>query len=98
MKVVKAAAVQISPVLYSREGTIEKVVRKIHELGQQGVQFAAGAAGPDPGRVTGHSEVIPGQKSAYGKCVPLNNVICSWTAAISRAGASLKSFQTRPVL
>src|SRR5215218_3205176 len=37
---IKAAAVQISPVLYSREGTIEKVVRKIHELGQQGVQFA----------------------------------------------------------
>ena len=40
MRVVKAAAVQISPVLYSRDGTVEKVVRKIHELGQQGVQFA----------------------------------------------------------
>jgi aliphatic nitrilase len=40
MKVIKAAAVQLSPVLYSREGTIEKVVRKIHELGQQGVEFA----------------------------------------------------------
>src|ERR1700687_3372105 len=40
MKVVKAAAVQISPVLYSREATVEKVVQKIHELGQQGVQFA----------------------------------------------------------
>jgi nitrilase len=40
MRIVKAAAVQISPVLYSREGTIEKVVRKIHELQQQGVQFA----------------------------------------------------------
>ena len=40
MKFVKAAAVQISPVLYSREGTIAKVVRKIHELGRQGVQFA----------------------------------------------------------
>src|SRR5208283_885405 len=40
MKIIKAAAVQISPVLYSREGTVEKVVRKIHELGQQGVQFA----------------------------------------------------------
>jgi aliphatic nitrilase len=37
---VKAAAVQISPVLYSREGTIEKIVKKIHELGKQGVQFA----------------------------------------------------------
>jgi nitrilase len=36
---VKASAVQLSPVLYSREGTVEKVV-KIHELGQQGVQFA----------------------------------------------------------
>src|SRR5215468_2614835 len=40
MSVVKAAAVQLSPVLYSREGTIEKVVRNIHELGRQGVQFA----------------------------------------------------------
>src|SRR5262245_13000968 len=40
MRVVKAAAVQLSPVLYSREGTVEKVVRKIHELGRQGVQFA----------------------------------------------------------
>lgn len=40
MRVVKAAAVQISPVLYSREGTVEKSVRKIHELGQPGVQFA----------------------------------------------------------
>jgi aliphatic nitrilase len=40
MRIVKAAAVQLSPVLYSREGTFEKVVRKIHELGQQGVQFA----------------------------------------------------------
>ena len=40
MKVVKAAAVQLSPVLYSREGTIDKVVRTIHALGQQGVQFA----------------------------------------------------------
>ena len=40
MRVVKAAAVQLSPVLYSREGTVEKIVRTIHQLGQQGVQFA----------------------------------------------------------
>jgi aliphatic nitrilase len=40
MKVVKAAAVQFSPVLYSRDATVEKVVRKILELGQKGVQFA----------------------------------------------------------
>jgi aliphatic nitrilase len=38
--IVKAAAVQISPVLYSREGTIEKIARKIRELGHKGVQFA----------------------------------------------------------
>lgn len=38
--IVKAAAVQISPVLYNREGTVEKVVKKIRELGRQGVQFA----------------------------------------------------------
>jgi nitrilase len=40
MKVVRAAAVQLKPVLYSREGTVDNVVKKIHELGQQGVQFA----------------------------------------------------------
>jgi nitrilase len=40
MTTIKAAAVQISPVLYSREGTVEKVVQKIVELGGQGVQFA----------------------------------------------------------
>lgn len=40
MRVVKAAGVQLSPVLYSREGTVDRVVRKIHELGRQGVQFA----------------------------------------------------------
>ena len=40
MKVVKAAAVQFSPVLYSREATVAKVAQKIHELGQKGVQFA----------------------------------------------------------
>jgi nitrilase len=40
MSIVKAAAVQIAPVLYSREGTVEKVVNKIRELGQKGVQFA----------------------------------------------------------
>ena len=40
MTVIKAAAVQISPVLYSREATVDKIVRKIHELGRKGVQFA----------------------------------------------------------
>ena len=37
---VKAAAVQLSPVLYSREATVDKIVRTIDQLGQQGVQFA----------------------------------------------------------
>jgi len=40
MTLVKAAAVQISPVLYSLTGTVEKVVRKILELGSKGVQYA----------------------------------------------------------
>ena len=40
MRTVKVAAVQMSPVLYSREGTVDKVVRAIHELGREGVQFA----------------------------------------------------------
>lgn len=40
MTCVKAAAVQISPVLYSRERTVDKVVTKIAELGEKGVQFA----------------------------------------------------------
>ncbi|MBR0641372.1 nitrilase-related carbon-nitrogen hydrolase [Plastoroseomonas hellenica] len=39
--IVKAAAVQLSPVLYSRQGTVEKVVRKIAELGELRVQFVA---------------------------------------------------------
>lgn len=39
-KIIKAAAVQISPVLYSREGTVEKITRKIRELGKKGVRFA----------------------------------------------------------
>src|ERR1700712_2555065 len=39
MIVIKAAAVQISPVLYSREGTVEKVIQKILERGKLGVQF-----------------------------------------------------------
>jgi aliphatic nitrilase len=38
--IIKAAAVQISPVLYSRRGTVEKVVKKIRELGEKGVRFA----------------------------------------------------------
>ncbi|MEP7107991.1 MAG: nitrilase-related carbon-nitrogen hydrolase [Ferruginibacter sp.] len=38
--IIKAAAVQMSPVLYSRQGTVEKAVKKIHELSKQGVQFA----------------------------------------------------------
>lgn len=38
--IVKAAAVQISPVLYSRQGTVERVIKKIRELGKQGVQYA----------------------------------------------------------
>lgn len=37
---VRAAAVQIAPVLYSRQGTVEKVVNKIRELGEKGVQFS----------------------------------------------------------
>jgi aliphatic nitrilase len=40
MTVVRAAAVQISPALYSREATVDKIVQKIAELGRQGVQFA----------------------------------------------------------
>ncbi|OBI86990.1 nitrilase-related carbon-nitrogen hydrolase [Mycobacterium asiaticum] len=40
MTVIRAAAVQISPVLYSREATVERVVAKIEELGLRGVQFA----------------------------------------------------------
>jgi nitrilase len=40
MTIIRAAAVQISPVLYSREGTVEKIVGKISDLSRQGVQFA----------------------------------------------------------
>ena len=37
---VRAAAVQLSPVLYSRDGTVERVVAKIDELATRDVQFA----------------------------------------------------------
>ena len=37
---VRAAAVQLRPELYSREGTIERAVAKIDELATQGVQIA----------------------------------------------------------
>jgi nitrilase len=37
---IRAAAVQLSPVLYSRDGTVERVVAKIDELAALGVQFA----------------------------------------------------------
>src|ERR1700723_3874586 len=40
MTVSRAPAVQLSPVLYSREGTVQRVVDKIEELGRQDVQFA----------------------------------------------------------
>jgi nitrilase len=40
MTIIRAAAVQMSPVLYSREATVAKVVEKIAELGRAGVQFA----------------------------------------------------------
>ncbi len=47
MRFVKAAAVQLSPVLYSREGTVEKVVAKIHELGAWfGVRATARVSAP----------------------------------------------------
>ena len=40
MTTIRAAAVQLSPVLYSRDGTVERVVAKIDELATRGVQFA----------------------------------------------------------
>src|SRR6187549_3439338 len=40
MTVIRAAAVQLSPVLYSREGTLERVVAKIEQLARRDVQFA----------------------------------------------------------
>jgi nitrilase len=38
--IVKAAAVQLKPVIGSKDGTVDKIVRKISELGGRGVQFA----------------------------------------------------------
>lgn len=40
MTTIKAAAVQLSPVLYRREGTVENVCQQILALGRQGVQLA----------------------------------------------------------
>lgn len=40
MPVIRAAAVQFSPVLYSRQATVDKLCRQLLELGREGVQFA----------------------------------------------------------
>jgi nitrilase len=40
MRTIKAAAVQLSPVLYSRDGTVDKICKQIIDLGRQGVQYA----------------------------------------------------------
>jgi nitrilase len=37
---VRAAAVQLSSVLFGREGTVQRIVTKIGELARRGVQFA----------------------------------------------------------
>jgi aliphatic nitrilase len=39
LPIVRSAAVQISPVLFSREGTIEKVLKTINDAAKQGVQL-----------------------------------------------------------
>ena len=40
MPIIRAAAVQFSPVLYSREATVAKLCATLFELGREGVQFA----------------------------------------------------------
>lgn len=40
MPVIRAAAVQFSPVLYSRQATVDKLCRQLLALGREGVQFA----------------------------------------------------------
>ena len=40
MPTIRAAAVQFSPVLYSRQATVDKLCRQLLELGREGVQFA----------------------------------------------------------
>lgn len=40
MTVIRAAAVQFSPQLYSRQGTVDKLCQQLLELGRDGVQFA----------------------------------------------------------
>ncbi len=40
MRIIKAAAVQLCPVLYSRDGTVDKICKQIIDLGRQGVQYA----------------------------------------------------------
>ncbi|WP_296250993.1 nitrilase-related carbon-nitrogen hydrolase, partial [Pseudomonas sp. UBA4194] len=40
MPTIRAAAVQFSPVLYSREATVAKLCERLLQLGRDGVQFA----------------------------------------------------------
>ena len=49
MRIVKGAAVQLRPVLYRREGTVDKVVRKIHELGRETEMFFSASSYALPG-------------------------------------------------
>jgi hypothetical protein len=41
MTVIRAAAVRLSPVLYSCDGTVDKVVCKTAQLGTFGIQFVS---------------------------------------------------------
>lgn len=40
MTIIRAAAVQFSPQLYSRQGTVDKLCQQLLDLGRDGVQFA----------------------------------------------------------
>src|SRR3954452_5328906 len=75
MKIAKAAAVQLSPVLYSREGTVEKVARKIQELGGKRVQFA-----------TFPETVVPYYPYFSFVKTPLQNIVDSEHRKLPRSG------------
>src|SRR4051812_47889348 len=85
MKIVKAGAVQLSPVLYSCEGTVEKVAWKIQELGKR-VQFATfpETVVPYYARI---SRVFAGEAEVLTRDDVLDNITLYWltNTAISSA-------------
>ena len=77
MTIVKAAAVQLSPVLYSREGTVEKVARTIRELGRMTKARSASC-----------STILASQRSAHSTIEDVRRPVSFSSASTPRTWSS----------